>query len=152
MEGDAEIDFLGINNENIDSKYLQLLEEIVPAEPVKIDSKTQEMSIQLLNLCDGILEKEFNRYRLPVLQHCGNAFLGFALDRYAAQEPFSGNLGRHEQITKNGRSPDHVSPSDSSEANKGHAHLEIGQELRSHLKIRLIDAPQMQPLYSIAAR
>lgn len=103
MEGDAEIDFLGINNENIESKYLQLLEEIVPAAPVKIDSETQEIGIQLLNLCEGVLEKKFNRYRLPILQHCGNAFLGLALDRYAAQEPFSGISGRHEQITKDFR-------------------------------------------------
>jgi AraC-like DNA-binding protein/mannose-6-phosphate isomerase-like protein (cupin superfamily) len=96
----AGLYLVAVSNENLDPRYLKLLEEMVPANPLSL--KTTEFSIiaQAVQLSINLFERKDDRLYPTILKDSCNALVGLIVSKYLEKsEPASG-LSRFEIVTK----------------------------------------------------
>jgi AraC family transcriptional regulator, transcriptional activator of pobA len=96
----AGLYLLAISDENIDPRYLKLLEEMVPANPLSL--KTADFSIlaQAVSLCIDLFERKDDRLYSTILKDSCNTFIGLIVSKYLEQSEPAAGLLRFEIVTR----------------------------------------------------
>ncbi len=89
-----------INNETLNSGYLQLLEDINPCVPATLSQETFGLLSEAASLCIRITQREKDQLYYSLLKDHGNALVGLIVATYMAQSRPSDKLSRSELVTK----------------------------------------------------
>lgn len=100
IKSTAASQFLGISSEFIHPEYHDELNELAPADPLEIESRTFDLAQQSVLLCQNILEDAASKHHFKMLQDAVNVFLGMSLSRYTRQDPVPESLPRYEEVAK----------------------------------------------------
>lgn len=91
---------LAIGNEHIHPEYLQLLEGITPAKPLKLDEKELEVIRQTVSLCLIFSERKKDRLYCSRLRDCCNTLIALVISYYLGQPDTAEQYSRFYQVTK----------------------------------------------------
>jgi AraC family transcriptional activator of pobA len=94
---------LAVTNETLKPEYLQLLEEIRPAAPSKLNSTAFELLSQSASLCIQIAQRNSSQLYKPLLKDHGNALIGLFIATYLEQDPSLEKSTRSAMVTKSFR-------------------------------------------------
>lgn len=89
-----------ITNENIHPEYLNLLDDIVPAEPLLLDSADLSLISDAATLCLKLFEREPDKLYHSLLKDNCNALVALILSKYLEQVKPIERLTRFETISK----------------------------------------------------
>jgi AraC family transcriptional regulator, transcriptional activator of pobA len=96
----ADFHLLGITNENLNPKYLKLLEHIVPAKPITLKKEILSIVNHTIFLCMRISERKQNKLYPSLLRDSCNTLVAFIVSQYLEQLPLIERLSRFDVITK----------------------------------------------------
>ncbi|MFT3947901.1 MAG: helix-turn-helix domain-containing protein [Agriterribacter sp.] len=96
----ATVCFWAISNENLNSEYLKLLQEIAPAKPLAV--KQDEFSIisETASLCIKLYERKNEKLYHSLLKDSFNTLIGLVASQYLNKTKSNNTLSRFEIITK----------------------------------------------------
>lgn len=98
--GKGNLCLVAVSNENLDPRYLNLLEELAPANPLFLKPAEFSILAQAASLCINIFERKDDRLYSTILKDSCNALVGLIISKYLEQdEPAAGN-SRFEIVTK----------------------------------------------------
>jgi AraC family transcriptional activator of pobA len=89
-----------VNNESLNSEYLQLLEDINPAAPVLLNAETFGLLSEAACLCIKIIERKIDIVYQSLLNCHGNALVGLIISTYNSHNKPFDKLTRTELVTK----------------------------------------------------
>lgn len=90
---------LSIRNENLNSEYIKLLEEIAPAKPLDLTQQASAIICDTFSLCLGFSAQEQNRLYFPLLRDSCNSLVALLLSQFLNQSRKEGTLSRSEIMT-----------------------------------------------------
>lgn len=96
----AGLYLLAISDENIDPRYLKLLEEIVPASPLPLKATDFSILTQAVSLCIDLFERKDDRLYSAILKDSCNTFVGLIISKYLDQSEPAAGLSRFETVTR----------------------------------------------------
>ncbi|WP_192347784.1 helix-turn-helix transcriptional regulator [Algoriphagus sp. Y33] len=96
----AEYFGLLINNESLNAEYLNLLEEIVPAEPLAIQGGRLSIIIDTAVLCIKAVERKPDSIYHALLKDTCNALVALILSHYLENVKPAEKFSRFETVTK----------------------------------------------------
>lgn len=96
----AGFNVLAITSENIDPRYLHLLEEIAPANPLTLKATDFSLIIQAVELSGNVFERKDDKFYSPVLKDACNTIIGLIISKYFERHETSTALSRFEIVTK----------------------------------------------------
>jgi len=91
---------LAINNENIHPEYLQLLEDITPTKPLRLNEKNFADIRQLMLLCVNFFERKKDKLYHSLLKDCCNTLIALIISQYLEKRETSNKISRFDIITK----------------------------------------------------
>jgi len=94
------LSFWAINNENINTEYLNLLDCITPAKPLSLNKETFSIIFQAVALCIKLSERNHDKLYHSVLKDSCNTLIGLVASQYLAQSESTDTLSRFEIITR----------------------------------------------------
>jgi AraC family transcriptional activator of pobA len=97
---DATICGLLINNENLNSEYLNLLEEIVPAKPLLLKADKLSVITDTATLCIKSFGRKPDKLYHALLKDNCNALVALILSQYLEQSKPTGKVSRFDAVTK----------------------------------------------------
>ncbi len=100
---DVTVSSWAISNENVNPEYLQLLEEIVPAKPLLLDTETFSVLSEMITLGIRFSEQKNNRLYHSILKDTCNTLVAMAISQYLQQAKSTDKLSRFEIVTKSFR-------------------------------------------------
>lgn len=89
-----------INNENINSEYLKLLESITPTTPLTLDQETFSIISEAVSFCLKLAERKNEKLYHTLLNGSCNTLTGLVISQYLVQSKPFDKLSRFEVITK----------------------------------------------------
>lgn len=92
--------FWAINNENLNSEYLKLLEEITPVKPLTLNKETLAVISEAVSLCLKFSERKNEKLYYSLLNGSCNTLIGLVISQYLVQSKPSDKLSRFEIVTK----------------------------------------------------
>lgn len=92
--------FLAINNENLNSEYLNLLEDIAPAKPLLLNKETFCAISEAILLCVKLSERHHEKLYHLLLKDSCNTLVALIASQYLEQSKSTDTLSRFEIITK----------------------------------------------------
>lgn len=90
---------LSIRNENLNSEYIKLLEEIAPAKPLDLTQQASVIICDTFSLCLSFSAQEHNRLYFPLLRDSCNSLVALLLSQFLNQSRKEGTLSRSEIMT-----------------------------------------------------
>lgn len=97
---DVKTSFLAIENENISSEQLQLLEDIAPAQPLMLKNDTSSFVAETISLCLTISKRKDEKLYLKLLKESCNLLVSTVVSQYLGETKSLENFSRFEIITK----------------------------------------------------
>ncbi|ACU60436.1 AraC family transcriptional regulator [Chitinophaga pinensis] len=94
---------LAINNENLHSEYLQLLEDITPVKPLVLKKETFDTIAEAAALFIQLSKRDYNKVYHTLLKDCCNALVGLIIGQYLEQSKPADKLSRFEIVTQSFR-------------------------------------------------
>jgi AraC family transcriptional activator of pobA len=91
---------LAMTNENLNNEYLSLLEEITPAEPLKLKKETFAVLSEAVSLCISCVEKNHGKLYNRLLKDISNTLVGLVITEYLEHSRTVDRLSRFEIVTK----------------------------------------------------
>ncbi|PLK43954.1 helix-turn-helix domain-containing protein [Emticicia sp. TH156] len=91
---------LAISNENLNTEYMKLLQEISPAKPLTLNTKDFSLLSKAVLLCNELFEKKNNILYLPLLKDSCNTLVGLIISQYLENTKQTDTLSRFEITTK----------------------------------------------------
>lgn len=91
---------LTINNENLNSEYLALLEDIMPAKPILLNKETFSIIAETVSLGLKFSERKNDKLYHSLLRDSCNALVALVVSQYLEQFKSTGKLSRFEIGTK----------------------------------------------------
>lgn len=92
---------LGINNENLNSEYLQLLEDVViNAKALLLDKETFSIISEAISLCLKFSERKYDRLYNSLLKDSCNALVALIISQYLEHSASIDKLSRFEAVTR----------------------------------------------------
>jgi len=91
---------LAISNENIDNRYLKLLEDITPATPLVLKDSDFSIFIQAVQLCINLFERKHDKLYPAALKDSCNTLIGLMVSQYLHQTNPAASLSRFEIVTR----------------------------------------------------
>jgi len=92
--------FLAINNENLNSEYLNLLEDIAPAKPLLLNKETFCAISEAILLSVKLSERHHEKLYHSLLKDSCNTLVALIASQYLEQSISTDTLSRLEIITK----------------------------------------------------
>lgn len=89
-----------INDENLNSDYIKLLENITPAIPTKLDEQIFSLIFEAFSLCHRLAVLESNRLNHLLIRDSSNTLAGLVISQYMPPVKATANLSRYETISK----------------------------------------------------
>jgi AraC family transcriptional activator of pobA len=89
-----------INNENLNPEYLELLEDIVPAKPLLLNSETLSVFGEATSLCIKLSERKSEKLYHSLLRDSCNTLVALILSQYLVHARSTDKLSRFEVVTK----------------------------------------------------
>jgi AraC family transcriptional regulator, transcriptional activator of pobA len=96
----AGLYLLAISDENIDPRYLKLLQEIVPANPLPLKATDFSILTQAISLCIDLFERKDDRLYSAILKDSCNTFIGLIVSQYLQRSEPAAGLSRFEIVTR----------------------------------------------------
>lgn len=94
---------LSIDNENLNSVYLTILEEITPATPLSLDAEDIGIIGDSFALCLNFYKQKTNKLYQPLLKDSCNTLIAFLLSKFLDQYQPVEHFLRFDRITKSFR-------------------------------------------------
>lgn len=91
---------LAIKNENLNSDYLRLLEELAPAKPLALTRKMYINIFETFSLCLNFSKQKDNKLHHLLLRDSCNALVALIISAFLSQSKSSNKLSRAELITR----------------------------------------------------
>jgi len=95
-----EFCLLAINNENLHSEYLKLLQEISPTKPLPVSSKHLSLISLAFLLCIDLFKERESKLYLPSLKDSCNTLVSLFLSQYLEKSKQVNIISRFYFITK----------------------------------------------------
>lgn len=92
--------FLAINNENLNSEYLNLLKDIAPAKPLLLNKETFALISKAVLLSIDLSERHSEKLYYSLLKNSCNTLVALIASQYLEQSKSTDMLSRLEVITK----------------------------------------------------
>lgn len=89
-----------ISNEDLNSEYLNLLEEIAPAKPLSLKEDALSIISEAISLCIKLSERENEKLYYPLLKNSCNTLVALIASQYLAKSKSIDKLSRFDMITK----------------------------------------------------
>jgi AraC family transcriptional regulator, transcriptional activator of pobA len=96
----ASVSIWAINNENLNPEYLKLLEDITPAKPLMLDTKTFSIIYETVNLCMKIHNRKSEKLYHSLLNGSCNTLVGLVASQYLEQSKPMDKFSRFEVVYK----------------------------------------------------
>lgn len=96
----ADFYLLAISNDNLNSAYLKLMEDIIPAKPLSITTRDFSVFVQAILLCLDIFERKNDKLYKSSLKDSCNTLVGLIVSQYLALSKPADRLSRPEIVTK----------------------------------------------------
>jgi AraC family transcriptional regulator, transcriptional activator of pobA len=96
----AGLYLVAVSNENLDPRYLKLLEEMVPVSPLSLKATEFSIIAQAVQLSINIFERKDDRLYSSILKDSCNALVGLLVSKYLEQSEPAAGLSRFEIVTK----------------------------------------------------
>lgn len=96
----ATVSIWAVSNEILDSKYLKLLEDITPAQPLSLQKVTIGIILEVVSLCLKLSERKDEKLYRSLFTGSSTILTGLVISQYLAQLKPTGKLSRFEIITK----------------------------------------------------
>lgn len=96
----AGFNALAITSENIDPRYLHLLEEMEPANPLTLKATDFSIITQAVELSENLFERKDDKLYSLVLKDSCNTIIGLIISKYFERHETSTALSRFEIVTK----------------------------------------------------
>lgn len=90
-----------IDNENMHSEYLKLLEEITPARPLSLKKETFSLLSEAIALCIKFSGQKQNKLQHALLKDSCNALVAFVISQYIEESKSADKISRFEVVAKN---------------------------------------------------
>lgn len=97
---DATVCGLLITSENLRPEYISLLEEIVPAKPLLLDTEAMSLISDTATLCITSYERQHDKVYPALLKDTCNALVALILSAYLGQSKPPDSPARFERISK----------------------------------------------------
>lgn len=97
------VNAIGINDENLNSDYLKLLENISPAKPLILEKDSFSLLLEAVKLCLKFSTAKEHTLRLAFLKDSVNAVIAFIISYYLRQKKSRDKLSRFEMVSKSFR-------------------------------------------------
>ncbi len=91
---------LAIKNENLNSDYLKILEEIAPAKPLKLTTENYLIVTKILSLCLNFSIQKSNKLHFPLLKDSCNTLVAFLTSQLLNQNKSEENPSRFQIVAK----------------------------------------------------
>lgn len=89
-----------MNNESIDPEYLQLLEGLVPAQPMVLSRETFTLIAETVDLCIKFAERKSDKLYHSLLKNSCNALVALVISQYLETTKPADQSSRFEVLTK----------------------------------------------------
>lgn len=89
-----------INNENLNSEYLKLLNDIAPAKPLSLNKEVFSIIYDAVTLCIKISERKQEKLHHALLKDSCNTLVALITSQYLVQSKPTDTLSRFDVITK----------------------------------------------------
>lgn len=96
----ATVCFWAVSNENVNPKYLQLLEEIAPAKPLVLKQSDFSIISKTASLCIKFFEGNHERIYPSLLKDSFNTLIGLVVEQFLTKTKSNHTLSRFEMMTK----------------------------------------------------
>jgi len=96
----AGLYLVAVSNENLDPRYLKLLEEMVPVAPLLLKAAEFSIIAQAVQLGIDLFERKDDRLYTNILKDSCNALVGLIVSKYLEQSEPAAGLSRFEIVTK----------------------------------------------------
>lgn len=96
----ATVSIWAISNENLNPRYLDLLEEITPAKPLTVKKEEFSVITEAVSLCIKLSERKNEKLYHSLLIGSCNTLTGLVMAQYLVQSQPLDNLSRFEIVTK----------------------------------------------------
>ncbi len=96
----ASVSIWAINNENLNPEYLKLLEDITPAKPLMLDTKTFSIISETVSLFMKIYNRKSEKLYHSLLKGSCNTLVGLVASQYLEQSKPMDKLSRFEVVYK----------------------------------------------------
>jgi AraC family transcriptional activator of pobA len=96
----ATVCFWAVSNENVNPKYLQLLEEIAPAKPLVLKQSDFSIISETASLCIKFFEGNHERIQPSLLKDSFNTLIGLVIEQFLMKTKSNHTLSRFEMVTK----------------------------------------------------
>jgi len=94
------LSFWAINNENLKTENLNLLEDITPAKAIPLDKETFSVISEAVSLCITISERNHEKLYHSLFKDSCNTLIALVASQYLTHYPSSVKLSRIDSITK----------------------------------------------------
>lgn len=101
--GKGNLYLVAVSNENLDSRYLKLLEEIAPANPLFLKPAEFSILAQAASLCIDVFERKDDRLYSTILKDSCNTLVGLIISKYIEHTAPAAGLSRFEIVTRDFR-------------------------------------------------
>lgn len=95
----ADFFLLAVRNESIKPKYLKLLEQFAPINPLALDEQAFSIVRETASLCLNIFERKTDRLYPSLLQDCSNTLIALIVSQFIEQSVTVNSISRSEFIT-----------------------------------------------------
>lgn len=97
---EVSVTCLAMRNENLNPEYLKRMEDITPANPLKVKKENFALLSEAAALCIKLCERKGDKLYHSFLKDSCNAVVALAVSFYTAQTKSTDKLSRFEMITK----------------------------------------------------
>jgi len=91
---------LAIKTEDINPRYLDLMEEFVPAKPLVLTEETHTTVSNIFSLCFNFSVQKNNNLYYPMLKDSSNTLIGFLTAQFLSQNKTADNPSRFEIVAR----------------------------------------------------
>ncbi|GAB3428631.1 helix-turn-helix domain-containing protein [Niabella aquatica] len=96
----AVVSIWAISNENLNSEYLNFLEDITPAKPLSLSKETFDIICEAVSLSIKIFERKNNKLYHSLLKDSCNTLVALVTSQYLIQSKPLDKLSRFEIVSK----------------------------------------------------
>lgn len=94
------VSFLAINNENLNTEYLKLLEDITPAKQLSLNKEAFSIISEAVSLCIKLSNRGQGKLYHSLLKNSCNTLVGLVASQYLERSKPTDTLSRFEIVTR----------------------------------------------------